>query len=154
MPTEFMGILLEYFLDEPTGASPQFLEEYSKETKAEFLIRFKKTLDEKQEQEINLEQIELEMKVFNFIKKQSESFLMNLLKNKKYYLLLLNKIKYSPFPKRRLKSLKKKKKLKPKKLKSKMRQTIKKHFKLKKIFNFLMGFSKIPPSPAYFQLKN
>ncbi|WP_270245036.1 hypothetical protein [Lactococcus lactis] len=74
MPTEFMGILLEYFLDEPTGTSPQFLEEYSKETKAEFLIRFKKTLDEKQEKEINLEQIELEMKVFNFIKKQSESF--------------------------------------------------------------------------------
>lgn len=74
MPTEFIGILLEYFLDDPTGESPQFLEEYSQETKAEFLIRFKKTLDEKQEQDINIEQIELEMKVFNFIKKQSESF--------------------------------------------------------------------------------
>jgi hypothetical protein len=74
MPTEFIGILLEYFLDDPTGESPQFLEEYSQETKAEFLIRFKKLLDEKQEQEINIEQIELEMKVFNFIKKQSESF--------------------------------------------------------------------------------
>lgn len=69
-----MGILLEYFLDDPTGTSPQFLEEYSKETKAEFLIRFKKTLDEKQEKEINLDQIELEMKVFNFIKKQNERF--------------------------------------------------------------------------------
>ncbi|MBK5077328.1 hypothetical protein IL308_11235 [Lactococcus lactis] len=74
MPTEFMGILLEYFLDDPTGTSPHFLEEYSKETKAEFLIRFKKTLDEKQENEINLDQIELEMKVFNFIKKQNERF--------------------------------------------------------------------------------
>ncbi len=74
MPTEFIGILLEYFLDDPTGESPQFLEEYSQETKSEFLIRFKEILDEKQEQEINIEQIELEMKVFNFIKKQSESF--------------------------------------------------------------------------------
>lgn len=74
MPTEFIGILLEYFLDDPTGTSPQFLEEYSKETKAEFLIRFKKTLDEKQEKDINLDQIELEMKVFNFIKKQNERF--------------------------------------------------------------------------------
>lgn len=69
-----MGILLEYFLDDPTGTSPHFLEEYSKETKAEFLIRFKKTLDEKQENEISLDQIELEMKVFNFIKKQNERF--------------------------------------------------------------------------------
>lgn len=83
MPTEFMGILLEYFLDDPTGTSPQFLEEYSKETKAEFLIRFKKVLDEKQENEINLDQVELETKVFNFIKKQSESFFDEVIEEQK-----------------------------------------------------------------------
>lgn len=83
MPTEFIGILLEYFLDDPTAESPQFLVEYSNETHAEFLIRFKNGIDEKQENEINLDQVELETKVFNYMKKQSESFLMNLLKNKK-----------------------------------------------------------------------
>lgn len=74
MPTEFIGVLLEYFLDDPTGESPLFLEEYAKESKEEFLIRFKKLLDEKQEQGIELEEIELETKVYNYVKKQSESF--------------------------------------------------------------------------------
>ncbi|WP_416411279.1 hypothetical protein [Lactococcus lactis] len=74
MPTEFIGILLEYFLDDPTAESPQFLVEYSNETHAEFLIRFKNGIDEKQENEINLDQVELETKVFNYMKKQSESF--------------------------------------------------------------------------------
>lgn len=74
MPTEFIGILLEYFLDDPTAESPQFLVEYSNETHEDFLIRFKKGIDEKQENEINLDHVELETKVFNYMKKQSESF--------------------------------------------------------------------------------
>ncbi|MGV9001268.1 hypothetical protein ACN9TI_14415 [Lactococcus lactis] len=51
MPAEFMGVLLEYFLDNPTGEAPQLLEAYSKETKAEFLVRFKQALDEKEHME-------------------------------------------------------------------------------------------------------
>ena len=95
-----MGILLEYFLDDPTGTSPHFLEEYSKETKAEFLIRFKKTLDEKQENEINLDQIELEMKVFNFIKKQNERFFDEFIEEQKILFAAPQKNKTLTLPKK------------------------------------------------------
>ncbi|MGV8956278.1 hypothetical protein [Lactococcus lactis] len=74
MPAEFMGVLLEYFLDDPTGEAPQLLEAYSKETKAEFLVRFKQALDEKEAHGIEQEEIELETKVYHYIKKQSELF--------------------------------------------------------------------------------
>jgi hypothetical protein len=100
MPAEFIGILLEYFLDDPTAESPQFLVEYSNETHADFLIRFKKGIDEKQENEINLDQVELETKVFNYMKKQSESFFDEFIEEQKILFVAPQKNKSIILPKK------------------------------------------------------
>ncbi len=142
MPTEFMGILLEYFLDDPTGTSPLFLEEYSKETKAEFLIRFKKTLDEKQENEINLEQIELEMKVFNFIKKQSESFFDEFIEEQKILFTAPQQDKILTLPKKEAEVPQKKEETKSKETATENETDNQKALQARKDFQLLNGLFK------------
>ena len=100
MPTEFIGILLEYFLDDPTGDSPQFLKDYARETKEEFLSRFRQMLDEKRAQEIDLEELALETKVFNFVNKQSEDWFDSFIEDQKILYFVSSEVTTPSLPKK------------------------------------------------------